>query len=188
MLGQLGQFAVTPHLKPRDAVDVIVGLPLGLLAVAELNIAPTLVLFIALHLAGAAAFADIDPSGELGLLLSAGVAILFFIAFGVLIMLHGVTRLELDAAGIRFVRLLGWPRFVPWSEIKDISPATRKEVFLHAWLWPPWPRREPTASLTALGHFRIVFGNHVRYFPPSNPEEFALQVRNFLSEVSNLDD
>src|SRR5262249_50100889 len=114
MLGQLGQFAVTPHLKPRDAVDVIGGLPLGLLAVVELNIAPTLVIFIALHLAGA------------GLLLSALVASLFFIAIGVLVLLHGVSRLELNANGKRFVRLLGWPRFIPWSEIKDISPVTRR--------------------------------------------------------------
>jgi len=174
MLGQLGQFAVTPHLKPRDPVDVFVGLPLGLLAVVEVIIAPALVILIALCLAGA------------GWLLSAVLASLFCIAIGVFALLHGVRRLELDADGIRFVRVLGWPRFIPWSEINDISPVTRREVFLHAWLWPPWPRRDPTASLTALGHFRIVFGNHVRYFPPSNPEEFALQVRNFFSEAPYL--
>jgi hypothetical protein len=171
MLGQLGQFAVTPHLRPRDAVDVIAGIPLGLLAVIELNIAPTVVTLITLRLAGA------------GWIQSAAVAFLFYFAIGVLILLHAVSRLELDADGIRFVRLLGWPRFIPWSEINDISPATRREVLLHAWLWPPWPRRDSTASLTALGHFRIVFGNQVRYFPPSNPEEFALQVGNFVSEA-----
>jgi hypothetical protein len=104
----------------------------------------------------------------------------------VLVLLHAVSELELDADGIRFVRLLGWPRFIPWSEVSDISLVTRREVLLHAWLWPPWPRRDSTASLTALGHFRIVFGNHVRYFPPSHPEEFALQVRNFVSEGSDL--
>jgi hypothetical protein len=174
MLGQLGQFAVTPHLKPRDAVDVIAGMPLGLLATVELNIAPVVVIFIVLRWAG------------VGLELSAVVAFPFYIAIGVLMLLHAVTRLELDAEGIRFVRLLGWPRFIPWSEIDDISPVTRREILLHAWLWPPWPRRESTASLTALGHFRIVFGNHVRYFPPSNPEEFAFQVRNFINEASSL--
>src|SRR5262245_48449338 len=146
MLGRLGQFAVGPHLKPRDAVDVLAGIPLGLLAVVELNIAPAVVVFIALRWAGA----GWEPS--------AAIAILFFLAIGVLVLLHAVSELELDADGIRFVRLLGWPRFIPWSEVSDISPVTRREVLLHAWLWPPWPRRDSTASLTALGHFRIVFG------------------------------
>ncbi len=162
-----GQFEVTPHLRPRDVLDVFAGIPLGLLAVVELNIAPSVVIFIALRWTGA----DLETSVL--------AALVFYLVVAVLILLHAVSRLELDADGIRFVRLLGWPRFVPWSEINDISPVSRKEVFFHAWLWPPWPRRDSTASLTALGHFRITFGHHVRYFPPSRPEEFMYQVRNF---------
>jgi hypothetical protein len=149
------------------------GIPCGLRVVVLLNIAPAVVLFIDLRWAG------------MDMLLCVLIGFVFYFVIAVLLLLHNVSRLDLDADGIHFVRRLGWPRFVPWSEINDISPVLRREVFLHAWLWPLWPQRDSTASLTALGHYRISFGHYVRYFPPKQPEEFFMHVREFSQAAQN---
>jgi hypothetical protein len=77
-----------------------------------------------------------------------------------------VTRLTLSTQGIRFHRVFGSPRFLPWDRIVSVAVAPRRELVLQGWLWPPFPAREMTASLTAREHVRISWQDGYCYFPP----------------------
>lgn len=87
--------------------------------------------------------------------------------------LFRVTHLTLSAEGIRFHRILGSPKFLPWTRVRSVAPAvSRWEVVLKGWLWPLFPAREMSSSLTSLGHYRIQWDNGFCYFPPAEPEAF----------------
>jgi len=104
------------------------------------------------------------------------------IAFAPLLLfpLFNIWSIVVGADGIRFRRLLGWPRFLDWAEIAAIEPATRRDVFVNGWLWPPLPPREITTAMTTLGHFRITSkGGRYLFYPPADSEVFLEAVKRF---------
>ena len=158
---------VQPRILPRDVLDVVIGLPIGLVHVAICAAGPVALVTLS--------FLGLGWTTEHALLAGA----LAFIALAVVALGFTVRRLEIDSQGIRFVRILGSPKFLEWAQIDEIAPASRSEVVIHGWLWPIFPPNEATATLTALGHFRIRFGSETRYFPPANPDEFVQFVDQF---------
>jgi hypothetical protein len=105
-----------------------------------------------------------------------------FVAF----LLFTVWHLELSSEGIRFHRILGTPKFLPWNRVVSVSQAPRWELILRGWFWPPFPAREMTTSLTSVGHYRIQWDSDFCYFPPANPSAFECFVeRRLQTEPSN---
>jgi hypothetical protein len=74
--------------------------------------------------------------------------------------------LKIDAFGLTFGRRAGGPRHLAWEEIRSITPASRREVVLHGWLWPPFRPREATRCQSSLGHYRIEYAGGYCFFPP----------------------
>ena len=145
---------IKPHLVPRDLVDVAIGLPHGLLfgAVGPLLIAGLVgVVFWTLGAPPVTAF---------------GVAVAVYLAFAVLVLCWTVRYLELGTEGIRFARIVGRPAFVPWADVEEIAPASRREVVRRGWF--SIPPTEASPSLTAKGHYRIRYRGGVQYFPPTD--------------------
>ncbi len=93
--------------------------------------------------------------------------------------LFTVWGVEVNVTGVRFKRVLGSPRFVPWYDIKRIAEAPRSEVLLQAGLLP-W--REMSVSATMRGHFRIEWENRTYYFPPNDAREFRWAVIEALTQ------
>lgn len=150
---------VKPHIPPRDGADGVIAATVGCFQ--------TLVLFLL-------------PSAVVGLLTGKLLfGIVVYGAFYGLWLLLSVARLELSPAGIRFVRVLGTPKFLTWSEISVVEPVSPRELVLLGWLWPPFPAREMTFSLTCKGHYAIRHGGGVTYFPPSQPEEFERRIAEY---------
>lgn len=154
------EFAVPPRFLPRDALDWVLSITAGLML--------TCVLF---GIPAAVAFA-ITGSRGVALITCA-------VAYGVFL-LFSVRRLSLSPSGIRFHRVFGSPRFLPWSAISSIAAAPRAEVVIRGWLWPLFPPRESTPSLSALQHFRIAWDHRVCYYPPADPEMFRQYVSAHL--------
>jgi hypothetical protein len=80
--------------------------------------------------------------------------------------------LKIDSTGLTFGRRAGGPKHLAWGDIHSITPAPRREVVLHGWLWPPLRPREATRCMSSLGHYRIEYEGGYCYFPPANEEEF----------------
>jgi hypothetical protein len=119
--------------------------------------------------AGLAYLVTGSPPVTLGVL--TGVYLLY-VAFSV----RGVT---VSPEGIRFHRWLGNPRLLPWGEIRSIAIAPPAELIRQGWLWPLFPSREMTASLTTIGHYRITWGAGYCYYPPADAAGFEAAVRRF---------
>ncbi len=91
-----------------------------------------------------------------------------------------VWSITLTAEGIRFNRLIGVPKFLPWDSISSVEVAPRWELVRHGWLWPLLPAREMTASLTSLQHYRIRWQSGFCYYPPADTEAFEQYVSTHL--------
>jgi hypothetical protein len=147
-----------PRIMPRDVGDVLIVIFVALpCQIFPLFFLPTLVVFFL--------------TGNLDIAFSVFVLIyLVFLAFS-------VWSVRADAAGLRFKRFLGTPKFLAWSDIRRVSEATRSEVIVHGWLWPLLPAREMTPALSARGHIRIEWDDGYCYFPPRDPKGFLTYVR-----------
>ncbi len=89
-----------------------------------------------------------------------------------------VWNLTLSADGIRFHRLFGSPKFLPWNRVASIEKAPRWELIVRGWLWPLFPAREMTTSLSSIGHYRIKWADGYCYFPPSCPNDFEKYIKS----------
>jgi hypothetical protein len=94
--------------------------------------------------------------------------------------LYSVASIAVNDRGIVFSRIFGNPKFLAWQDIKEIAPASRRELILHGWLWPLLPAREMTPSLTSMGHYRIAWTKGWCYFPPQDAESFLRLVAGHL--------
>src|SRR5205823_4800031 len=91
------------------------------------------------------------------LVLSLWAALLAYcIAYG-FFLLFMVRRLSVASDGLHFHRVLGSPKFLAWERISSVAVAPRTELILRGWLWPLFPSREITPSLSALQHYRITW-------------------------------
>jgi hypothetical protein len=148
---------ISPRFWPRDILDIVIGLPIGVLQVAIVCGLPGLFVFVL--------------SGSL--LIAAFTAVIVHSTS----LLFVVRRLIIASDGLHFDRKFGSPRFLPWTQIKDISSVSRVEIVLKGWLWPIFPAaREMTSSLTAIGHYRIKWDSDYCYYPPIHRKEFEQYV------------
>lgn len=88
------------------------------------------------------------PSILVGTLLDPRAGLLTFAALYAVWLLFTVRRLDVDADGIHFVRVLGEPRLIRWADIETVDEVGPAEVILRAFMVPPFPPREMTAELT----------------------------------------
>jgi hypothetical protein len=93
-----------------------------------------------------------------------------------------VWSMTLSADGIRFHRLFGSPKFLPWSTVQTVEIAPRWEVITKGWFWPLLPAREMTTSLTSLRHYRISWAGGFCYYPPADAEAFRQYVTRYLQK------
>lgn len=152
---------VKPRIMARDLADFcivwFVGCPVQLIG---LLILPGIIAFL------------LSRSWQFALAVPA-VIYLVFLAFS-------VWSITLAPDGIRFQRLLGTPKFLPWSKIESVEVAPRWELIIKGWFWPLFPCREMTASFTSLHHYRISWAGDFCYYPPANAEIFEEYVRRHL--------
>ena len=151
---------VPARFWPRSGSDAFISMSLGLLQVAILFILPSILIALLLQ----------------NILIGIGAyfALLFFWT------LFSVRMLRVSENGMEFVRVFGSPKQLSWNEITSVEKAARSETIVHGWLWPPFPTREMTFSLTSLGHYRISYGSKWVYYPPKDSEEFESLVKSFL--------
>lgn len=150
-----------PRVLPRDITDVLIVIFIAL----PLQIFPLLFL---------------SPLAVFYLTSNVGAAFFVFLLIYVAFLVFSVWSIHADAAGSRFKRILGTPKFLPWSDVRRVSEATRFEVVVHGWIWPLFPAREMTPALSARDHIRIDWSSGHCYFPPRNPSEFLTYVRDRL--------
>ena len=150
---------VKPRLRPRNAADLLICIVVGSLQLLVLFALPCGVIYI---------------STSSALVSGLGFLVLYAIFLSI-----GVWSLQLTPDGVQFRRFLGSPKFVPWNRISMVKRVPRSELILHGWLWPPFPAREMTASLSSQDHFRIQYDTGFRYFPPSDPDNFEELIPQF---------
>jgi hypothetical protein len=148
----MNKFEFKPRVAPRDLSDALISILIGSFQVLLLFVLPG---FLCHSLTDNVPLAVLFSFGLYG----------FYVLFA-------VTKLEVSTGGLRFVRLLGSPKLLQWSEISSVSEASRQELIIHGWLWPLFPSREFTPSCTSLGHYRITYGNKFVYFPPLDADAF----------------
>lgn len=174
---------IKPSIRPRDPLDII----MGLTQVAE---------FVLLFLAATAAFGV--AFGAAFLVVSwwvseEGALVILAILFGVLLLScifliawvsqYQVSRLLIGVNGVEFQNASRAIRSLAWDRIHSIRPATRGEVFIQGWLWPPFPSKEPTKTLSTCGHFRIEWDQDYCFFPPKDPALFEQTIMRFHPEL-----
>ena len=133
---RMDEYVTIPaRLLPRDAADFMIGSAVGLLQCVVLVLVP--------------AFLGWSATGSVWAAVATGLGLyLLFLA-------HTVKSLDVGVDGVHFNRWLGRPKLIPWSEFRSAGIATRRELVLRGWLWPPFPAREMTPSYTSLGHCRF---------------------------------
>ena len=89
--------------------------------------------------------------------------------------LYGVGHLTLEPEGIRLHRLLGNPRFLPWSDITGVDPADRWEVFSRGFM--SLSSRLLASSFFFGGHVPIATAQETYYFPAANPADLLTYFR-----------
>ena len=112
---------------------------------------------------------------------SAKAALLAVLLLYVAFMLLSVWSVSLSQEGIRFKRVLGDPKLVPWSELTSVTEVSRWELISRGWLWPLIPAREMTACLSSLGHYKIAWRGGFCYYPPADALAFESTVNAFLT-------
>jgi hypothetical protein len=171
----LEPIVIKPRILPRDFVDVCLGLPIGLLQTALFFGVPALLAFLLARGLGV----TIVPS-----LVAALVG--YFIAY-CFFFLFVVRRLTVAHDGLHFHRHLGSPKFLAWERISSVALAPRGELILRGWLWPLFPSREITPSLSALRHYRITWDTGFCYYPPARTEDFEQYVVGRLHLLQGTD-
>jgi hypothetical protein len=153
-------FKIRPRMAPRDGADVLLGLFVtGLFQILLLGVLPSVLAYLLTD----------SVLWAFGTYMVCYVAVLSFVVWSV----------RLSARGIHFIRLLGSPRFLPWEEVTDVAEASRRELVIYGCLWPPFPAREMTPTLSLLGHFRIRWRNGWCYYPPRDAEVFKRLVDEY---------
>ena len=155
---------IRPRILPRDFVDFCLSLAVGLFQTTLLFGIPALLAFLA------------SLSFGLGVLISLCIGfVASFLAY-CFFLLFVVRRLTVTVDGLRFHRVLGSPKFLTWDTISSVTVTPRSELILRGWLWPLFPSREMTPSLSSLQHYRISWDADFCYYPPAQSEVFEQHV------------
>jgi len=160
-----------PNLAPEDWRDALLTFAMGL----------PFILVVALFVAAAAAL-GFAATRDMGVARFA--AMMALLGVGLDVSLRGVRWLRVDARGLRFgPRRWGTPRSLPWDQVLSVEPAPRREVVVRGWVWPPLARREPTGSLSSLGHYRIEYRGGTCYFPPVDAVAFRNAIHHWRPDL-----
>ncbi|HWX36838.1 MAG TPA: hypothetical protein VNZ53_56685 [Steroidobacteraceae bacterium] len=157
------KIVLKPRLLPRGLVDAAVVAISAIIQICALFLLPPLLIYVVFRSAPAA-------------LILALLTYLAFLAFS-------VWSIVLTSEGIRFRRLFGYPKYLPWTAITSVESTPRLELIVKGWLWPLLPAREMTPSMTSQGHYRISWKGGFCYFPPRDTVEFE----NYVSEHISRD-
>jgi hypothetical protein len=166
---------IKPRFLPRDFVDVCLALPIGLFQTCLLFGVPAVVAFLVARASGAT-----TGSSLIAALAAYCIAYGFFFLFV-------VRRLTVASDGLYFHRVLGSPRFLAWERISSVTAAPRSELILRGWLWPLFPPREISPSLSALHHYRITWDRGFCYYPPARIEDFEQHVVDRLHVLQTIE-
>lgn len=153
---------VPAKIWPRSGSDALITAFFGLLQVVVLFILPSILMSL--------------------LFQNVLVGIATYLALGLLWILLSVRTLRVSEDGMEFVRVLGSPKWLSWNQITSVEKAPRNEVILYGWLWPPFPTREMTFSLSCIGHYRIRYGSKWVYYPPRDGKVLESLVESYVSE------
>jgi hypothetical protein len=157
---------VKPRIWPRSVLDFcIVMFLIAPILIFVLFVVPSLIAFL------------LTGSLEITLL----IFLLIYVAY----LCFTVWSITLDAEGIRFHRLIGRPKFLPWSSVLEIEVAPRWEMICCGQLWPRFPPLEMTASLATTHHYRISWRSGYCYYPPVDPAAFESVVRTLWVRHAN---
>ena len=160
----MDKIVVKPRFLPRGILDLLTVVAVGLVQLILLLLLPTVALIAITH-----SFA-------------AGVAA--YLALYLTWLAFSVTRLEFDESGVHFRRWLGSPKSIPWDQLESIEVAPTAELVVRGWLWPLFPAREMTFSLTSRGHYRFRYAGGFSYFPPRDQEQFLALVTRYRRNVA----
>ncbi|HEX5442267.1 MAG TPA: hypothetical protein VFW87_00500 [Pirellulales bacterium] len=149
---------IKPHLRARGVDDFCIGFLASVPSLVTLLVLPAAVALAVSHSLAATLACP---------------ALLYVVFFGFV-----VSKITLTAQGIRFHRLFGTPKFLPWDSIASIEIAPRRELITKGWL--PFPLRELSPSRTSVGHYRISWGDRFYFYPPADPKAFEYYVRRHL--------
>jgi hypothetical protein len=145
---------IHPRVGIEDARDGLLTAAAGIAILAMLAVPAALVAAVVYAAAGTmdvARFAGMMTL--LGTMLTASATTVFW--------------MKVDERGITLGRRAG-RRFVGWDEVTGIRPATRREVIVDGWLWPPVPPREATRCFSSIGHYRVDHRGGHFYYPPAD--------------------
>jgi len=156
---------IKPRILPRSIFDILICIPIMLLQMLLLFIAPMLIIFLL--------------SESLLLVLLAFLLVWGFFIFG------GVRYLIVNEEGIRLKRVLGSPKFISWDNLESVEVSTPLNTIVYGWLWPPIPAREMTYSLSAYEHIQFTYGGGYRaFFPPKYTQELLSLVNKYKAQAS----
>ncbi len=143
---------------PRDAIDWLLGLSLGLAISGVLYGSAALVFWLL----------SFDPlAGIVMVLLTACVVCLF-----------GIQSISIGETGLELRRVFGGSRHLGWEEIRTIRAATRWEVVCFG-LLSPW--RICTMSMTFRDQYRIDLHRGYFFYPPRECQPFVDTILDRLS-------
>jgi hypothetical protein len=166
--------AVPARGRRGDVVDVITIAVMTPVAVAIVFGLPILVVFISV---------PTDPFGS-NVLGAIAVAFIWPGVFGIAVATLMVFGVRVEPRGLRFRRIWGSPKFLPWERIRGIRRVSRWEVLLNASLCP-W--RAMNNCMSTLHTYRIDFDRGRYYFPPGDMALFAYAVRKFRPDLLPAD-
>ncbi|MBL4680372.1 MAG: hypothetical protein JKY88_06565 [Pseudomonadales bacterium] len=155
---------IKPRILPRSILDILICLPVMIIQMLLLFVAPMLIVFLL--------------TGNEILALS-----MFLVVWG-FFLLGGVRYLLVDENGILLRRVVGSPRFISWDELESVEISSPLHTIIYGWLWPPIPAREMTYSLSAYEHVQFIYGGGKRvFFPPKQTQEFLSLVCNYKAQA-----
>ena len=165
----MDEIEIKPRIKPQDINDIMVGC------------------FITPYILFWQGTFVILPSLYIGSLLCNDQHLKYIFGLSIAIplllltLLFTVKSIKISENGIRFVRYLGWPKYIKWSDIKRVvKNVPRKELIVKGWVWPVYPfAKEMTASLTSIGYYKIEWTDDYCYFPPATPSKFEDVVQKY---------
>src|SRR5262245_13017503 len=106
---------VRPRIMPRDTLDVVLTLVLFPYQLAVIFGPPCAVTWWLTR--------SVDAT-----------FLVYLVAYGCSLTFV-VRSLCLDADGIRFRRVFGKPKLIPWNELEKVTVVSRRELVLRGWIW-----------------------------------------------------
>jgi hypothetical protein len=149
-----------PQVRPRDAIDVLVGGGFGTVVAAIVYGIPIAMAIVA----RAPAIAVIG--------------VIFVVSLAIVVMMSGIQSITITETALKVRRLLRRELVIEWSTVVSIRQVTRWEAIAASVLSVT---RMCPQSFTSSHYFRIDTGNTFILFPPKHPATFQATVETLWS-------